>query len=74
MATNAEVSAKLDAITSVVDKVSNETSTLLQEIEDLKDAAEGNVPDDIVEKIDALAERIKAVDDLVSDAAEPEEE
>lgn len=73
MAKSTETIEKLEAISTQVDKIGTETGTLVTEVQTLKDELAGrdDVPDDVVQKIDALAARIQAVDDLVPDAEAP---
>lgn len=71
MATAAEANAKLDEISATLTKVSGETSALLAAIAELQAAAAGNVPDDIMARIDAIAVQTKSIDDQVTDLAPP---
>lgn len=71
MATAAEASKKLDALGASLDKISGETTGLVQEVRSLKEAAQnaGSIPDDLMARIDALSQKAEAVDSLVDDVA-----
>lgn len=70
MATQQEAAAALLEIKNKLAKVATETTTLLQKIEDLKNAAAnaGNVGPELQSAIDAVAAQASAVDELVPDA------
>ena len=70
MATQAEAAAQLATIAGTLDKVSGETTALLNEVQTLKDAAAnaGNVTPELQAAIDAVASRAAAIDALVPDA------
>jgi len=68
------VSDKLDNVTTGVTKIGGETTALLAEVDELKQAAGDNVSPELqaaIEKVstraDSLAARVKEVDDLVAD-------
>lgn len=72
MATAQEANAKLDAMGASLDKISGETTGLVQEVADLKTAAQNagsNVPDDVMAKIDSLMSKAQSIDAQVDDVA-----
>ncbi len=72
MATKQEAIERLDAIDATLSKVSGETTQLLQEIQDLKDAAQNEgVSEDVMARINAVADRATSIDDQVADPAAP---
>lgn len=65
-----ELAAKLDAIGAAVDKIGTETTALVAEVTDLKAQLESaGVPQELIDKADAVLTRAQAVDALVPDAA-----
>lgn len=70
MATQAELKAQIDGLTTVVGKVGAETRTLLTKIEELlaEIAAGGTVSEELQASVDALAQQVAVVDELVPDA------
>lgn len=71
MATQEEAAAKLEEIAATNRKISAESSAMIALIQELQSAAQGNVPDDIMAKINEVAGQAKAIDDLVPDAPTP---
>ena len=72
MATKQEAIERLDAIDATLSKVSGETTQLLQEIQDLKAAAQNEgVSEDVMARINAVADRATSIDDQVADPAAP---
>lgn len=67
MASQEEASAKLDAISVSLTKIGTESTALLAKISELQSAAQGNVPDDVMAKINAVAAQAQVVDDQVPD-------
>jgi hypothetical protein len=71
MAKADEAIAKLDETMETLTKVSGETSELLRMVTELQASAEGNVPDAVMDKINAVASKSKSIDDQVTDIAPP---
>ena len=73
MATQAELTAQVQAISATLTKIGTETSTLLTKIDELKAviAAGPPVTPELQAAVDALAAQAKVVDDLVPDAPTP---
>lgn len=72
MATQQELTTKLNAVTDNLKKVGAETTTLLAKVEELKTTiASGTVTPELQAAVDAVAAQAKVVDDLVPDAPPP---
>lgn len=73
MATRQEVIDSLTATSQTLDKVSSETTQLVQDIADLREQLENadNIPDEILDAARALETRAKSIDDLVADEPTP---
>lgn len=70
MATNQEALDKLDAIGATLDTVSAETTALVEEVRALKEAAENqNVSDELMAKINSLADKAISIDEKVDSVA-----
>lgn len=65
MATADEANAKLDAISANLTEIGSEVDTLLAKIDELIAAAQNNVPDTVMEKINAVKDQAQVVDDKV---------
>ena len=76
--TQAEATAALTATNEVLVKVSNETDSLLREIETLKQelanagGAGGTITPELEAAINAVGTRATAIDQLVADVPQPE--
>ena len=68
--TNAELTTKLNDLTTEVGKIGTETAASLKMITDLQAQIAGldNVPQSVVDAVNALAAQIQKTDDLVPDA------
>lgn len=72
MATKKEAIERLDAIDATLSKVSGETTQLIKEVQDLKDAAQNEgVSEDVMARINAVADRATSIDDQVADPTAP---
>lgn len=70
MATREDANTKLDTINGKMDKISAETTGLVTEIRQLKEAAQNaGVPDEVMQKIDSLASKADSIDSQVDDVA-----
>lgn len=70
MATAAEANAKLDALGKTLDKISGETTGLVKQVQDLKDAAaNAGVDQSVMDQIDSLQSKAASIDSLVDDVA-----
>jgi ABC-type transporter Mla subunit MlaD len=71
MATLNDLVPQFEALTAQVAKIGTETEALKVKITDLETAITnaGNVPQDVLDKFEALKAQVQAVDDLVADAA-----
>jgi prefoldin subunit 5 len=71
MATLNELVPQLDALTAQVAKIGQETDGLKAKVADLEAAiaAAGNIPQDVLDKFQALKDQVQAVDDKVADVA-----
>ncbi len=78
MATQADAVNALNAVNEILVKVSNETDSLLKEIEKLNAAlaaaggAGGTITPELESAIKATATRAQAIDQLVADVPQPE--
>lgn len=71
--TNEEAVAKMTTTNETLVKVSNETDSLLREIEALKaQAAKDEVSPELEAAINAVSDRANAIDQLVPDVTQPE--
>lgn len=72
MATKEQVMAGLGNIETELGKIGTETQTLIAKVAELQQAANnaGNIPDEVMDKINAVATQARVVDDLVPDATE----
>lgn len=69
MATQQELTAKINELTATVTKVGGETRTLLTRIEELLEQINnGEVTPELQEAVTALEEQVAIVDGLVPDA------
>lgn len=70
MSTQTEEAARITALLAVVDKIGGETTAALTEIQQLKDIVANmqNADPALTAAVDALAQRLKTVDDLIPDA------
>ncbi len=76
MATKQEALERPDSIDAGLTKVGNETAALVKEVADLKEAAQNaGVDSEVMDRINAVSDRVTAIDDLVADVApeQPEE-
>ncbi len=73
MATQAQLTAQITALSDQVAKVGAETTKSLQMIADLQAliAAGGTVTPELQTAVDALAAQLKTVDDLIPDPPSP---
>ncbi len=73
MSNQADLAVKVKAITTQLNKISQESTRTLQEVERLKAvlAEQENVTPELQAAVDALAEQVQAVDDLTPDVVEP---
>ena len=75
MATEEEVGQRLDALGAKLDKISSETTSLVTQSRELKQALDDaqaagqQIPEEIMAKIDALASKAEAIDAQVDDIA-----
>lgn len=69
MSNKQEALDKLTGIETSLGKISTETQTLIAKIAELQQAVNnaGNIPDELIEKINAVANQARLVDDLVPD-------
>lgn len=68
-----ELVEALDTVNVAVEKIGTETTALLAEVQTLKDTIEaGTVSSEVEAALAAVVARVKAVDDLVPDASEPD--
>lgn len=68
-----ELVEALDTVNAAVEKIGTETTALLAEVQTLKDTIEaGTVSPEVEAALAAVVARVKAVDDLVPDAPEPD--
>ena len=73
MATQAELTEQVKAISATLTKIGGETTTLLQKVSDLQAVIANGPPvtPELQAAVDALAAQAKVVDDLVPDATPP---
>ena len=76
MTTQSEIAADVNAVKDQLQKIGNETSTLLQRVADLEAAVgnQDNASQELVDAVAALKQQAQLVDDLVPDAAPAEEQ
>lgn len=68
-----DLAPQIEALTTQVTKIGTEIGGLKQSVADLEAAlaAAGSVPQDVLDKFDALKASVQAVDDLVPDVPTP---
>lgn len=71
MANVEEALARLTAIQGQLTEIGSETDALLALIEELRNAAQGNVPDEVMAKIDEVAAQAQVVADKVPNEPPP---
>lgn len=66
MATKEQFSAALDSVNAVLATIHSETSALVAEVQALRDqVASGEIPDDLMAKLDAITSKATEIDNLV---------